>query len=110
MSESDIKANKVLSVIKPILESIVMVSGRDVPWGKSGIPERTQVDTLLAGGIEKPEQKLRAYYFILSNLRNQASGTIKWGKGDIPELEFMDSTLAGLYAFLSEFILRYEEG
>lgn len=108
MSETDIKANKVLSVIKPILESIVMVSGRDIPWGKAGVPDRTQVDALLASGMEKPGQKLRTYYFILSNLRNQASDSIRWGKGDIPELEYMDSTLAGLYAFLSEFVLKFE--
>lgn len=68
------------------------------------------MDALLSAANGKSGQNLRAYYSVLSNLRNQASDSIRWGKGDIPELEHMDSTLAGLYSFLSEYVLRYEAG
>lgn len=108
MSESDIKADKIVSVVKPILASIVKFSGKEIPWGDSGIPDRSLVDSLLASGNENTGKKLRTYYSILSNLRNRVPDSIKWGKGDIPELEYMDSTLAGLYSFLSEYVLKFE--
>lgn len=108
MAEIDIKANKILSVTKPILEAILKYSGKDIPWGQAGIVQRDQVEQHLADASSNLGQKLRSFYTILSNLRNQAPAYIKWGKGDIPELEYMDSTLAGLYSFISEYVLKFE--
>jgi hypothetical protein len=107
MNDTDVRAKKVIGVMKPILESIRKLSGKDIPWGRQGIAELAQVDALLALGGEDIGRQLRGYYTCLSNLRNQAASHIKWGKGDIPELEYMDSTLAGLYGFLSEYVLKF---
>jgi hypothetical protein len=110
MAEKDIRAKKILSVVKPILASVRKLSGKDVPWGAGGLPPEDRIDALLAEGDGDLGRQLRAYYSALSALRNQASDRIKWGKGDIPELEYMDSTLAGLYSFVSEYVLGYESG
>lgn len=108
MAEKDIRAKKILSIVKPVLESIKKISGKDVPWGENGIPGIAQVDMLLKEGDGDLGRQLRAHYSALSSLRNQASDYIKWGKGDIPELENMDSTLAGLYSFISEYVLKFD--
>ncbi|HLP43198.1 MAG TPA: hypothetical protein VK465_16965 [Fibrobacteria bacterium] len=114
MADNDIRAKKVLSVVKPILASILEVSGKDIPWGRSGVPAKAQAEALLGEGgegggkVSDFGRLLRAYYSLLSSLRNQASANIRWGKRDIPELEHMDSTLAGLYAFISEHVLGFE--
>ncbi len=108
MAEKDVRAKKILTVVRPILASIVKISGKDVPWGKGGVPELSGVDALLGEGDADLGRHLRGYYTVLSALRNQAAGQIKWGKGDIPELEYMDSTLAGLYAFISDYVLHFE--
>lgn len=110
MTERDIRANKVLSVVKPMLASIRKISGKDIPWGGNGIPDLARIDALLEEREGDAGRRLRAYYSALSGLRNQASDRIKWGKGDIPELEHMDSTLAGLYSFISEYVLKFESG
>ncbi len=108
MAEKDIRAKKILSVVKPMLVSVRKLSGRDIPWGEGGIPALAKVDALLGEGEGDLARELRSYYSALSALRNQASDRIKWGKADIPELEYMDSTLAGLYSFISEYVLHFE--
>ena len=108
MAEKDLRAKKILSVVKPMLISIRKISGRDIPWGGNGIPAMAEVDALLGECNGDLARQLRAHYTALSSLRNQASDHIKWGKGDIPELEYMDSTLAGLYSFISEYVLHFE--
>ncbi len=107
VTEDNTKAIKILSVIKPILESIVKISGKSISWGESGIPTLEEVESLLSKTVETPNEQIKQYYSFLSNLRNQTSDQVKWGKGNIPELEYMDSTLAGLYSYVSEYVYRF---